>query len=157
MRQKHELEYNNTALRLAILLAKGHIMSVDDCADPAGELYFPQFNGALNVKTLLKTDLPLFEQYLYAGNTLTEAQQALYDEVKAMLARTVNDPDADDALMAQFHQMCVELGVLPAETQQENALKDGFGRFLKDSNDRVNAAVGPRGFADALLQPFWRR
>lgn len=156
-KQKHELEYNNTALHLAILLATGQIKTVNDCADPAGNLYFPQFNGARNVKTLTRTDLPAMEAYLQAGGTLTEAQQALYDEVKAMRARTVNDPDADDALMARFHQMCVELGLLPAEEAQENALAESFGLLLKDGNDRVNAAVGPRGFVDALLQPFSRK
>ena len=54
--QKHELEYNNTALSLALNLATGHVTTVDSCSDPDGEYYYPQFNGARNLKPLKNYD-----------------------------------------------------------------------------------------------------
>lgn len=152
-RQKHELEYNNTAIRLGIRLATGRIQTVNDCADPAGKLYFPQFNGARNVSALTRDYIPDLEDYLAKGNTLTPAQQKLYDDVLAMLNCTVNDPEKDNALIDRFYQMLTELGVYRA--QKENTLTDrlnnGLTAVLKDTNDKVNAVFGAKGFLDQPL------
>ena len=152
-RQKHELEYNNTAIRLGIRLATGRIQTVNDCADPSGKLYFPQFNGARNVSALTRNYIPDLEDYLAKGNTLTPAQQKLYDDVLAMLNCTVNDPEKDNALIDRFCQMLTELGVYRA--QKENTLTErlnnGLTAALKDTNDKVNAVFGAKGFLDQPL------
>ena len=101
--QQHELEYNETALSLALRLALGRIKTVSDCDEPGSENgYYPQFNGSRDVKTLVRRDLPRLEKYLAGGGTLTPEQQKLYDEVRAMRLSTVNDRGRDDALMKRF-------------------------------------------------------
>lgn len=111
VRQKHELEDNNTALSLALALALGQIKCVSDCADPAKAPYYPQFNGARDLKEYYRTDLPRLNAYLAAGGTLTSAQQALADETKRMTESTVNDPARDGALLCRFAEMTRALPV----------------------------------------------
>lgn len=146
--QKHELEYNNTAIRLAINLALGNIKTVDDCADPDGAYYFPQFNGARYVRELTDTYIPALESYLAEGNTLTADQQALYDRTVAMVNSTVNDFDADNALMEEFYQMLVDLGLYEAPQQKDDKLADFFTDVMKKGNDLTYSLFGAKGYLD---------
>ena len=150
-KQKHELQYNNTAIRLAIALALGKIKTVSDCADPDGAYYFPQFNGARDVFALTTEYIPALEAYLAEDNTLTPDQQALYDEVQAMLKRTVNDEEADNALIDRFYQMLTELGIYKSETTAASVFTDYLTGALKDANDKVNRIFGAKGFLDFKL------
>ncbi len=146
--QKHELEFNNTAIRLAIDLALGNVKTVADCADPAGEYYYPQFNGARYVRDLTDTYIPALEKYLAEGHTLTAEQQALYDETLAMVNSTVNDYEADNALQEEFYQMLVELGIYEANEEKNNAFDDFFTRTMKQTNDLTYSLFGAKGFLD---------
>ncbi|MBR5410244.1 MAG: hypothetical protein IK104_06190 [Clostridia bacterium] len=110
LRQKHELEYNNTVLRLALRLALGQIETVSDCADPAKTPYFPQFNGARNLKDLLRRDLPKVRAYLLDGHTLTPGQETLYHEAEALVDVTENDEPREKELLARFADMAASLG-----------------------------------------------
>lgn len=105
LRQKHELEDNNTALALALSLALGQIERVSDCADPGKKPFYPQFNGARDLKSFYRTDLPRLNAFLSSGGTLTNAQQALVDETLAMTERTANDEEKDKALLTRFSEM----------------------------------------------------
>ena len=147
-RQKHELERNNTAIRLAIDLALGKVKTVDDCADPNGEYYFPQFNGSRDVSRLEENYLPALRRYLAGGGTLTAEQQALYDDVIAMMNSNVNDREADDALTQQFCDMLVELGIYEKPQEKEDRLGDFFTRTLKKQNDITYSLFGAKGFLD---------
>ena len=110
--QKHELEHNDTALSLAILLALGKIKTVKDCDSPTAPCgYYPQFNGSRDTKDLKHRDLPRLQKYLAAGGALTADQQRLFDEVLAMRLHTVNDREKDEALMRRFAEMLDELGL----------------------------------------------
>ena len=146
--QKHELEFNNTAIRLAIDLALGNVKTVADCADPAGEYYYPQFNGARYVRDLTDTYIPALEKYLAEGHTLTAEQQALYDETLAMVNSTVNDYEADNALQEEFYRMLVELGIYEANEEKNNAFDDFFTRTMKQTNDLTYSLFGAKGFLD---------
>lgn len=146
--QKHELEYNNTAIRLAIHLALGDVKTVSDCADPAGEYYFPQFNGARNTRSVTEDHIPALEKYLAKGGTLTPEQQALYDETLAMVNSNVNDYEADNALMERFYNMLVDLGIYAPGEAKNDPFGDFFNSVLKKNNDAVNSLVGAKGFLD---------
>ncbi|MBQ7689454.1 MAG: alpha/beta hydrolase [Clostridia bacterium] len=146
-RQKHELEHNNTAIKLAISLALGTVKTVDDCSDPAGENYFPQFNDARYVRFLKNDYIPKLEKYLAAGGTLTPEQQALYEDAKAMLARTVNNYDEDNKLIESFVVMLIDLGLEdPPETPDKKQVF--LNNFLKKSDGVANKIYGSKGYLD---------
>lgn len=147
--QKHELEHNNTALSLALNLATGHVTTVDSCDDPNGEYYYPQFNGARNLKPLkwYKEDL---EKYCdETGYVLTAEQEAILQEAEEMTKRTVNDFENDNAIIEKVHDMLVEIGVYePAAEPSE--FDNILNAALKGLNDVVYLVFGAKGFLDFL-------
>ena len=147
--QKHELEHNNTALSLALNLATGHVTTVDSCDDPNGEYYYPQFNGARNLKPLkwYKEDL---EKYCdETGYVLTAEQEAILQEAEEMTKRTVNDFENDNAIIEKVHDMLVEIGVYePAAEPSE--FDNILNAALKGLNDVVYIMFGAKGFLDFL-------
>ena len=147
--QKHELEHNNTALSLALNLATGHVTTVDSCDDPNGEYYYPQFNGARNLKPLkwYKEDL---EKYCdETGYVLTAEQEAILQEAEEMTKRTVNDFENDNAIIEKVHDMLVEIGVYePAAEPSE--FDNILNAALKGINDVVYIMFGAKGFLDFL-------
>ena len=146
--QKHELEYNNTAIELAINIAMGNIATVADCDDPAEDgLYYPQFNGARNVKSLKRDYIPTLEAYLKEGGALTPEQQAVYDKTLAMMKNTVNNFEEDNALMDEFYSMLVDLGLKSAPAKQ-SGFESFLGDTLKKGNDITYGIFGAKGFLD---------
>ena len=145
--QKHELEHNNTALSLALNLATGHVTTVDSCDDPNGEYYYPQFNGARNLKPLkwYKEDLQRYCDE--TGYVLTADQKAILKEAEEMTKKTVNDFEKDNEIIEKVHNMLVEIGVY--EPEPEPDVMDNVLNFaLKGLNDFVYFVFGPKGFAD---------
>lgn len=146
--QKHELEYNNTALALAIELALGNIKTVADCDNLEEDgLYFPQFNDARNLKPLkwYKEDVERFCKE--TGYVLTSEQEAVFAKADAMADSTVNDYEADNAVLAEVEAMLVEIGVYEAESEPgffDNALNT----TLKGANDITYKIFGAKGFLD---------
>ncbi len=146
--QKHELEYNNTALALAIELALGNIKTVADCDSLEEDgLYFPQFNDARNLKPLkwYKEDVERFCKE--TGYVLTAEQEAVFAKAEAMADSTVNDYEADNAVLAEVEAMLVEIGVYEAEGEPgffDNALNT----TLKGANDITYKIFGAKGFLD---------
>ena len=150
--QKHELEYNNVAIALALELATGHVKTVEDCDDPKeDEYYFPQFNGARNLRDYQRYNLPDLERYCAeTGYELTADQQAVLDAADKAAANPVCDPEVDQPYFDAVEAMMVEIGVYTAEEEP------GFGDkalnfILKGANDITHAVVGARGFVDFLL------
>ena len=145
--QKHELEHNNTALSLALNLATGHVTTVDSCDDPNGEYYYPQFNGARNLKPLkwYKEDLEKYcEETEYV---LTAEQEAILNEADEMTKCTVNDVEKDNAIIEKVYDMLVEIGVY--EPEAEPSTIDNILNFsLKGLNDVVYLVFGAKGFVD---------
>lgn len=148
--QKHELEYNNTALSLALNLATGDVTTVDSCDDPNGEYYYPQFNGARNLKPLkwYKEDLELYCEE--TGYVLTAEQEAILAEADAMTKCTVNDVEKDEAVMDKVYNMLVEIGVYEPEAEPE-FIDTALNVALKGINDVVYLIFGAKGFADFRL------
>lgn len=147
--QKHELEYNNTALSLALALATGDIKTVEDCDNPEeDEYYFPQFNGARNLKPLTRSYLPDLERYCNeTGYVLTTEQEAVLAKAQAMTERTVNDYDADNAIIAEVEAMLIDIGVYQ-EDAEPNFLETMLGKVLKAANDAIYRIFGAKGFFD---------
>ncbi len=147
--QKHELEYNNTALALALELATGNIKTVYDCDNLQEDgYYFPQFNDARNLKPLTRSYLPDLERYCKeTGYVLTADQQAILDKAEAMTKRTVNDYEADNAIIAEVEAMLIEIGVYEAPAEPEAFDKILTGA-LKGANDITYKIFGAKGFLD---------
>ncbi len=145
--QKHELEHNNTALSLALNLATGHVTTVDSCDDPNGEYYYPQFNGARNLKRLTwyKEDLQRYCDE--TGYVLTKEQEAILAEAEAMTKRTVNDVESDEAVMDKVNEMLIEIGVYEPEAEPE-FIDTVLNVGLKGLNDVIYLIFGAKGFAD---------
>lgn len=145
--QKHELEYNNTAISLAIELALGRIKTVADC-DNAEEdqFYYPQFNGARNLKKF-NGYVEKLDNYCKAeGYTLTADQQKIYDDAMAMKACTVNDWEKDNEKIENFRLMLVDLGL-----EEDNTPTTAEG-ILADIGDALTAIAmfifGAKGYFD---------
>ena len=145
--QKHELEHNNTALSLALNLATGHVTTVDSCDDPNGEYYYPQFNGARNLKPLkwYKEDLQRYCDE--TGYVLTAEQEAILAEADEMTKRTVNDFEKDNEIIEKVNDMLVEIGVYEPEAEP-STVDNILNTTLKGLNDVVYIMFGAKGFFD---------
>ncbi len=150
--QKHELEYNNTALSLALELATGNIKTVSDCDNLAEDgFYFPQFNGARNLKSLKRSYLPDLEKYCEnTGYVLTPEQQAVLKKADDMMKNTVNDYEEDNAVIEEVRQMLIEIGVYGPD-EQPKFIENAFNSALKGANDLTYKIFGAKGFFDFAL------
>lgn len=142
-RQKHELENNNTALKLAFEIACGKIDNNEQNTEK-----YPIFNDSRDLKRLKRNYIPDLERWL-ESNTPTAEQRALIDSntqaVNEMMAKTVNNRAADDEIIGKYYDMLVTLGVYSAPQEPsgfDKALNDG----LKKANDFVYKTWGPKGF-----------
>ena len=146
--QKHELEYNNTAIALALELATGHVKTVDDCDDPDGKYYFPQFNGARNLKDYKRSWLPDLERYCKeTGYVLTADQEAILAEAEEMTKNTVNNPEVDEPILQKVHDLLVSIGVYAPE-EEPGFMDEALGKALKGANDITYKIFGAKGFFD---------
>ncbi|MCI6771955.1 MAG: hypothetical protein MR567_08340 [Oscillospiraceae bacterium] len=145
--QKHELENNGAALRLAIDLALGKVKTVSDCDNMSEDgCLYPQFNNAEDLKKLNRSYIPDMEAYLASGKTLTEQQQAIYDKALAVKYNTVNDPEKDEKAIEALYDMMVGLGIY--EKSDDSFLVKAVSAVLKTGSNAVNKIIGPRGFID---------
>jgi len=150
--QKHELEYNNIALRLAIDLALGTVKTVDDCDDASeDEVYYPQFNNARFTRNVVNDYIPDFERYIANGGEVTPEQYAVYEKTVAMVNSNVADYEADNALIEEMHDMMVDLGIYQASVKKTSKIEEGLGKLLKLNNDRIVKMYGSKGFLDFNL------
>ncbi len=151
-KQKHELEYNNVAIALAIELATGNVKTVADCDNLEEDgYYFPQFNGARNTRNYIRYNLPDLERYCEENNyTLTADQQKVLDAADKMMANPICNPEADDPYLVAVEDMMVEIGIYdaPAELTTGDKILNGV---LKGANAIVNAVVGSKGYVDAIF------
>ena len=154
--QKHELEYNNTALRLALDISAGRVTSVAGAVD-----IYPQFNQSRDAKRLLRGDVTYrtrLQGYINANRSdpskaenVQLAQDAL-DACNAMLDRTHNDREADDAVIENAYQTLVQLGLeQPRKESEPSGFEKFLNRALKNLNDRVYETFGAAGFIDKLM------
>lgn len=145
--QKHELEYNNTALSLALNLATGHVTDVDSCSDPNGEYYYPQFNGARNLKPLKWYEEDLERFCKETGYVVKAEDEAVFAKAYAMKSNTVNDPAKDDAVLDEVNERLIEIGVYEPEKEPE-FMDKVLNAGLKGLNDITYLVFGPKGFFD---------
>lgn len=141
--QKHELEYNNTALRLALDLALAKINGTDD----ENNIY-PRFNESRDLKPLNRSYRPDLEKWL-KSNKLTDEQKALYDKNEAAVTEmensVINHREADDKLIQDYRQMLISFGVYGPDEEESD---DFMTKALKGLNDKVYEIFGAKGFAD---------
>lgn len=149
-KQKHELEYNNTAISLAIELALGRIKTVADCDSESDAFYYPQFNGARNLK---KYNGYVERLDAYCKNnkyTLTAEQQKIYDDAAAMKKSTINDFEKDNAKIEALRLVLVDLGLEEDTTPKKS---DAF--FANMGDKLTNAAMkvfGAKGYFDFFVK-----
>jgi hypothetical protein len=146
--QKHELEYNNTALSLAVDLALGQVKTVADCDDLNEDgVYYPQFNGARDVSNLVKHHIPAYQAYIAAGNQPSEQLAKQYEKCLAMMENTENNPGADNIIMESFRDMLISEGALEAPAQK-NAFERLFNTSMEKGNSFIYRLFGAKGFLD---------
>lgn len=147
--QKHELEYNNVAISLALELATGHVKTVADCDDPEeDEYYFPQFNGARNLRDYQRYNLPDLERYCKeTGYVLTAEQQAVLDAADKMAENPICNPEVDEPYIEAVNDMLVEIGVYSAE-EEPGFFDKALNTVLKGANDITYKVFGAKGFLD---------
>ncbi len=151
--QKHELEYNNVAIALALELATGHVKTVADCDNAEeDEFYFPQFNGARNLRDYKRHNLPDLERYCAeTGYVLTAEQQAVLDAADKAADNIICNPEVDDPYFAAVNDLLVEIGVYAAE-EEPGFFDKALNTILKGANDIVYKVVGPKGFLDFFVK-----
>lgn len=151
-KQKHELEYNNVAIALAIELATGNVKTVADCDNLEEDgYYFPQFNGARNTRNYIRYNLGDLERYCEENNyTLTAEQQKVLDEADKMMENPICNPEVDDPYITAVEDMMIEMGIYDAPTEPTTGDKI-LGGLLKGLNTVVNALVGSKGYVDAIF------
>ncbi|MBQ7541701.1 MAG: hypothetical protein IJT44_05355 [Clostridia bacterium] len=143
--QKHGLEYNNTALRLAFDIACGKVRNVRDSAQT-----YPQFNKARDLKPIrgvpekLRTFIRENADDASKAHDVELARDALR-RCEEMIADTHNDPARDGEVMAYAQQVLYEIGVDTPEQPQELT---GFSKIMRWLSDRAYTRFGPAGFAD---------
>ncbi len=147
--QKHELEYNNTAIALALELATGNVKTVADCDNLEEDgYYFPQFNGARNLKSYKRSWLPDLERYCKeTGYVLTAEQEKVLADAEAMTNNRINNPEVDEPILQKVHDMLVEIGVYAAE-EEPGFFDEALNKALKGANDITYKIFGAKGFFD---------
>ena len=147
--QKHELEYNNTALSLALNLATGEVKTVKDCDDAKKDkYYYPQFNNARNLKPLVRNYIPDLERYCTENNyTLTKEEKAVLTKADNMMKSTANNPEKDNAIIAEVREMLVNIGVYAPDGEPDKA-EEFFNKLMKGANDLTYKIFGAKGFLD---------
>ena len=84
---------------------------------------------------------------VYANDVLTAEQEAVLAKAEAMTKNTVNDYEADNAIMDEVHAMLVEIGVY--EEDAAPGVFDGLlNNALKGANDITYKIFGAKGFLD---------
>ncbi len=153
--QKHELTDNNTALALGFDIALGKVKSVDDCKDK-----YPQFNESRFIRRLERDYLPdakAIDLTTLDADSAAKLTLAI-DNAEAMMARTINDRDADDAIIDALYNTLVEINavynIYPDKYQipQEDPTMDAVEVVLGVVSDVLVMIFGEYGFAD-----FWTR
>ena len=67
-----------------------------------------------------------------------------------MAASTINNPEYDDAVLAEVHDMLVEIGVYEAEAEPEFS-EVLLNKILKGANDITYKIFGAKGFLDFAI------
>ena len=152
--QVHQLDDNNTALRLAFKIATGEINSVDDCKDT-----FPQFNDSRNMSDILGDVDWIEKNIINADNNpnadalKAEAQEYL-DKADAIKESTINHRDDEEAFakeLSEFRDYASK--VLKGETPEEPAEEtvSGGEKFLTAFDSILYKLMGYYGLPDVLL------
>ncbi len=152
--QKHELTDNNTALALGFDIALGKVHSVNDCKDK-----YPQFNESRFVRRLVNDYLPDAKAIdLSAIDTESAAKLTLaINDAEAMMARTINDRDADDAIIEALYNTLVEINavynIYPERYQipQEDPTMDAVETVLGVVSDVLLKIFGEKGYLDFVI------
>ena len=143
-KEMHDLKYNNTALRLAVDLATGRIKTVYDCDSMSEDaVYYPQFNGARNIKQLNSDIEKLYKSV--SLSELTDEQRAILKNAEKMKYCTVNNPEADNKIADELHKMLIEINLREPENESTNKILVNAVSFFSHA---VNRIFGSKGYFD---------
>ena len=152
-RQIHQLDYNNTALRLAMHIALGNVRDVQQSADD-----FPQFNDSRDLSVLIRNIrdnyLVLLQTYIRDNASVPERADDVRRAAEAKarceetLESTHNDREAEDQMLAETKALLIELGMLePDDPPHTPTAADRFFKWLNDLSVRF---FGAQGYPDGL-------
>lgn len=141
--QRHELQHNNIALRLALDLACGVVSDNSDTA-------YAKFNDQRYFRSA-KSNLKEIDDYIANGGTLTADQQKAYDDAIAVRDSGTANWEEDNKVFDALYNVLVELGKKEAKTPSG----ESDGGFLKKADDAVYKVFGAKGFRDILNPTYW--
>ncbi len=154
--QVHQLDNNNTALKLAFKIATGEITSVNDCKDT-----FPQFNDSRDLRGIngsvdsIKKMIascegkPEFDEIVAEANTYLEKAQTIIDS-------TINHRDDEEAFAKELSEFASKFSKTikgeATDTASEPSFWDKNGESIMNAIDEIVYKVfGHWGFADVTI------
>lgn len=152
-RQIHQLDYNNTALRLAMEIALGSVTDVHQ-----SEAKYPQFNDSRDLYPLIRGGdsnyLTMLEKYISEKASVpdhaAQVERAISakERCEAVLESTHNDRPSEDRLLQETKDLLIELGLLNPE--DPSYTPNAADKLLKRLNDLVMRLFGAKGFTDGV-------
>lgn len=153
-KQIHQLDNNNTALRLAFKIATGEINSVNDCTDT-----FPQFNDSRDLRSINGSVEWITDELIakYGENAdytelVAEGKEYL-KEAQKIIDSTINHRDEEEKFAQELAKFCSDAKkILKGEDpskQAEPGFWDKYGATILGTIDKVLYEVmGYLGFPD---------
>lgn len=146
-KQIHQLDNNNTALKLAFKIASGKINSVKDCPE-----IFPQFNDSRDLR-LIKNNINWLDENILRNNSVQA--RSLVGETNAYISKayeimdsTINHRDEEELFSAELSAFRTKAeNILLGKTPEEEKPSDN-SKWLDRFNEFMYEVFGYNGFAD---------
>ena len=136
--QVHQLDNNNTALKLAFKIATGEINSVNDCKDT-----FPQFNDSRDIRNI-RGDKESIEKMIAAceGDSQYDAivaeAKVYVAEADAVLDATINNREEENAFEKKLGAFCSRFGKI-IKGEDPDAVSEPS--FWDKNGDKIMTAI----------------
>lgn len=151
--QVHQLDNNNTALRLAFKIASGEINSVNDCPD-----VFPQFNDSRDLRNLkghlewAKLFIAQYESDAECAELVAQAKDYVA-QAEAIIESTINHRDDEEAFTKEFGKFRSDAEMIlrgeDPNAQKEPTFWDTYGeKIVKTIDSTLFKVFGTNGFPD---------
>jgi len=154
--QVHQLDNNNTALKLAFKIATGEITSVNDCPDK-----FPQFNDSRDLRGI-NGDLDALKKYVEAYKDQAEfadivAEAKTYiEKAEAIVDSTINHRDDEEAFAKELKAFRSKFektvkGEDPNAVSEPSFWDENGDKIMTTIDKGVYSIFGHYGFADVSI------
>ncbi len=152
-KQIHQLDNNNTALRLAFKIANGEISGTEECAE-----VFPQFNDSRDLRGI-KDNIEWIEKNIIESNNenakpLIDQANKYIEKAEKIIESTINHRDEEEAFNLELEEFCAKAGKIlkgedPDAEEKEPGFWDANGNNILTAIDNFMFKLfGYNGFAD---------